>query len=124
MPRNRGKGAPQAAGNFTIDYLLCLKYRVPNIYFYVENVLRDTQTRVISLPAVDFFLSRNSQKTKVHIGKGDVYEVLNEYMHTVGPVNYTFLSATIVKSIIKELLRSRGHGWFQTTLYRWHIPKI
>ena len=34
MPRNRLKGAPQATGNFTIDYLLCLEYRVPNIYIF------------------------------------------------------------------------------------------
>ena len=50
--RNRGKGAPQAAGNFTIDYLLYLEYRVPNIYFYVVNVLRATQTRDIFNPAI------------------------------------------------------------------------
>ena len=52
--RNRGKGALRAAGNLTIDYLLCLEYRVPNIYIYVENVLRATQTRVIFNPAVPF----------------------------------------------------------------------
>ena len=45
---------PQAAINFAIDYLLCLEYRVPNIYIYVESVLRATQTRVIFNPAVAF----------------------------------------------------------------------
>ena len=45
---------PQAAGNFAIDYLLCLEYRVPNIYIYVESVLRATQTRVIFNPAIAF----------------------------------------------------------------------
>ena len=50
-----GKVAPpQAAINFAIDYLLCLEYRVPNIYIYVESVLRATQTRVIFNPAVAF----------------------------------------------------------------------
>ena len=48
----RVKGAPQAAGNFSIVYLLCLEYRVPNIYFCVEIVLRAIQTRVIFNPDV------------------------------------------------------------------------
>ena len=30
--RNQGKATLQAAGNFTIEYLLCLEYKVPNIY--------------------------------------------------------------------------------------------
>ena len=51
-PRNRGKGALQVADNFTIDYLLCVEYRVPNMYFYVENILRAIQTKIIFNPAV------------------------------------------------------------------------
>ena len=34
--RNRGKDALQAAGNFTIDHLLCLEYRLP-IFYVKEN---------------------------------------------------------------------------------------
>ena len=55
-PRNQGKGSPHAACNFTIDYLLFIEYRVPNIYFNVENVLIDTQNIVIFNPAVAYLL--------------------------------------------------------------------
>ena len=90
-PRNREKCALQAAGNFTNDYLLCLEYRVPNIYFNVENELRATQTRVTFNPAARKYFIFNANTIMCAYLHNNFPRFLYDQSR-LDPIQYTVLS--------------------------------
>ena len=84
-----GKSALEAAGNFTIDYLLSFLFVSSTecqFCFYEENVLRATQTSVVSYPAVSFstlqYISKHAGQCNCNLDFDKIQNVEDQHIKT------------------------------------------